>query len=219
MSNARSDRRNAALAAIDAGDVESAVALWDEQTFDAWRIAIGAPLYGREISADQLPQEASRTAQAISFTKGCYLGQEPVARIDSLGHVNWELVTFQLAATPSVAPSPTPSVAPSDAPCESDSAAGQSAAGVSAAGVLVPGAVLAVDGKPVLKIATIMPWSVVNGGPATSPGAEAPWTHAGLGYVRREARRAARSAGDAMAEGVLATPAGIVRIEPRLFHG
>jgi folate-binding protein YgfZ len=35
-----------------------------------------------------LPQELDRTARAISFTKGCYLGQETVARIDAVGHVN-----------------------------------------------------------------------------------------------------------------------------------
>lgn len=35
-----------------------------------------------------LPQELDRTGQAISFTKGCYLGQETVARLDALGHVN-----------------------------------------------------------------------------------------------------------------------------------
>src|SRR5262249_52381639 len=41
---------------------------------------------------DNLPQEVGRDAQAISFTKGCYLGQETVARIDALGHVNQLLV-------------------------------------------------------------------------------------------------------------------------------
>ena len=35
-----------------------------------------------------MPQEVGRDEQAISFTKGCYLGQETVARIDALGHVN-----------------------------------------------------------------------------------------------------------------------------------
>mgnify|MGYP003337756956 CR=1 FL=1 len=39
-----------------------------------------------------LPQEFGRTRRAISFTKGCYLGQETVARIDALGHVNRRLV-------------------------------------------------------------------------------------------------------------------------------
>ena len=38
-----------------------------------------------------MPQEVNRDAQAISFTKGCYLGQETVARIDALGHVNRKL--------------------------------------------------------------------------------------------------------------------------------
>jgi folate-binding protein YgfZ len=37
-------------------------------------------------------QEVNRDRQAISFTKGCYLGQETVARIDALGHVNQKLV-------------------------------------------------------------------------------------------------------------------------------
>jgi hypothetical protein len=39
-----------------------------------------------------LPQELGRDARAISFTKGCYLGQETVARLDALGHVNRRLV-------------------------------------------------------------------------------------------------------------------------------
>jgi len=44
-----------------------------------------------------LPQELGRDARAISFTKGCYLGQETVARLDALGHMNRRLVG--LAAT------------------------------------------------------------------------------------------------------------------------
>jgi folate-binding protein YgfZ len=55
---------------------------------EARRIEAGFPLYGQDISADNLPQEVNRNAVAISFTKGCYLGQETVARIDALGHVN-----------------------------------------------------------------------------------------------------------------------------------
>ena len=39
-----------------------------------------------------LPQELDRDAAAISFTKGCYLGQETVARLDALGHVNRRFV-------------------------------------------------------------------------------------------------------------------------------
>lgn len=63
-----------------------------EGVVDAARIEAGVPLFGRDISADNLPQEIARDAKAISFTKGCYLGQETIARIDALGHVNRQLV-------------------------------------------------------------------------------------------------------------------------------
>ena len=52
------------------------------------RLELGYPWYGVDITDDNLPQEVERTSQVISFTKGCYLGQETVARIDALGHVN-----------------------------------------------------------------------------------------------------------------------------------
>ena len=45
-----------------------------------------------DIPPKTLPQELGRDARAISFTKGCYLGQETVARLDSLGHVNRRLM-------------------------------------------------------------------------------------------------------------------------------
>ncbi len=52
------------------------------------RIESGFPWYGRDITIANLPQEVARDRQAINFNKGCYLGQETVARIDALGHVN-----------------------------------------------------------------------------------------------------------------------------------
>ena len=55
---------------------------------DGMRIEAGTPVFGRDIQLDYLPQEIGRDAQAISFVKGCYLGQETVARLDALGHVN-----------------------------------------------------------------------------------------------------------------------------------
>ncbi|MEQ8791085.1 MAG: glycine cleavage T C-terminal barrel domain-containing protein [Pirellulaceae bacterium] len=63
---------------------------------DAARIESGTPLYGTDISDANLPQEVGRDEQAISFHKGCYLGQETVARIDALGHVNRQLVGVRL---------------------------------------------------------------------------------------------------------------------------
>ncbi|MBX7168400.1 MAG: hypothetical protein K1X74_18840 [Pirellulales bacterium] len=55
---------------------------------EAERIAAGSPWYGVDITAKTLPQEVARDDRTISFTKGCYIGQETVARLDALGHVN-----------------------------------------------------------------------------------------------------------------------------------
>lgn len=60
------------------------------------RLEAGTPLFGADITPDNLPQEVGRDSRAISFTKGCYLGQETVARIDALGHVNRLLVGLKL---------------------------------------------------------------------------------------------------------------------------
>jgi folate-binding protein YgfZ len=58
------------------------------RAFDTARIEAGFPIYGRDISERNLPQEVARDELALSFVKGCYIGQETVARIDALGHVN-----------------------------------------------------------------------------------------------------------------------------------
>jgi folate-binding protein YgfZ len=62
------------------------------EAFDSARIEAGVPLFMVDFDEDSFPQEVNRDRQAISFTKGCYLGQETVARIDALGHVNQRLV-------------------------------------------------------------------------------------------------------------------------------
>ncbi|QDT32217.1 CAF17-like 4Fe-4S cluster assembly/insertion protein YgfZ [Thalassoglobus polymorphus] len=59
--------------------------------FERLRIEAGFPFAGVDISAANIAQEAARTDQTISFTKGCYLGQEPIARLDAMGHTNKEL--------------------------------------------------------------------------------------------------------------------------------
>ncbi len=59
---------------------------------DAYRIIYRTPWYNIDADQDCLPQELDRDTQAISFDKGCYLGQETVARIDALGKVNRRLV-------------------------------------------------------------------------------------------------------------------------------
>lgn len=69
----------------------------DGAAFDTARIEAGTPLFGRDITHENLPQELARDSRAISFVKGCYLGQETVARIDALGHVNRTLVGLRFA--------------------------------------------------------------------------------------------------------------------------
>jgi folate-binding protein YgfZ len=66
------------------------------ESLEAVRIEAGFPLFGQDITRDNLPQEVARDQQAISFVKGCYIGQETVARIDALGHVNKTLVGLVL---------------------------------------------------------------------------------------------------------------------------
>lgn len=73
-----------------------------EKAWISLRVEAGLPLFGVDFDETNLPQEVSRDAQAISFTKGCYLGQETIARLDALGHVNKQLATlrFDPAASP-----------------------------------------------------------------------------------------------------------------------
>ena len=61
------------------------------------RIESGWPLQGVDFDGSNLPQEVGRDVQAINFRKGCYLGQETIARIDALGHVNKRLTTIRAA--------------------------------------------------------------------------------------------------------------------------
>ena len=63
--------------------------------WEAARIEAGMPAPA-DIPEKTLPQELGRDSLAISFTKGCYLGQETVARIDALGHVNRRFVAVAI---------------------------------------------------------------------------------------------------------------------------
>ncbi len=65
--------------------------------YDVLRVERGVPVFGREITPDQLPQETGQTDRAIDFDKGCYTGQEVVARIHYRGHVNRLLRGFRHA--------------------------------------------------------------------------------------------------------------------------
>lgn len=80
----------------------SGLALAGELAVTAVRVESGEPVKGRDVDDKTIPQETGLAAEAVSFTKGCYLGQELVARIDSRGHVNRRL--RGLAVTRNVLP-------------------------------------------------------------------------------------------------------------------
>jgi tRNA-modifying protein YgfZ len=65
------------------------------QEAEQLRIERGIPLWGAELSEEVIPAEAGLDESAISFTKGCYLGQEVISRIKSIGHVNRHLRGLQ----------------------------------------------------------------------------------------------------------------------------
>lgn len=70
-------------AALGAGARE-----WSEDEYEAARIAAGVPRLGLDLDAKTIPQEAALERDAVSFSKGCFLGQELVCRLDTRGHVN-----------------------------------------------------------------------------------------------------------------------------------
>jgi folate-binding protein YgfZ len=68
------------------------------------RVEAGTPEYGVDLDESTLPQEVGRLEQTVSFTKGCYIGQETVARIRTYGHVNRSLVGLKLDEEATVSP-------------------------------------------------------------------------------------------------------------------
>ena len=69
----------------EAPEVPDGVRLCGLDAYEAVRIEAGIPAMGRELDESTIPAEAGIVAQSVSFTKGCYTGQELVARIDSRG--------------------------------------------------------------------------------------------------------------------------------------
>jgi folate-binding protein YgfZ len=60
----------------------------DEEELERFRIETRVPRWGRELDESVLPAEAGLDRTHISFSKGCYPGQEPIARLHYRGHVN-----------------------------------------------------------------------------------------------------------------------------------
>jgi folate-binding protein YgfZ len=85
--------------AREALDAELAATLSEDQ-LELRRIESGVPRWEREIDDRILPAEAGLDATHVSFSKGCYPGQEPVARLHFRGHPNRALRVLELDELP-----------------------------------------------------------------------------------------------------------------------
>jgi folate-binding protein YgfZ len=91
---------------VDAAASEGGGAI-DAEVVEAWRILSGLPAPGHELTDEHNPLEAG-LRDAVSFTKGCYVGQEVVARLNTYDKVSRILVRLEL---PPGAPVPAPGAA------------------------------------------------------------------------------------------------------------
>jgi folate-binding protein YgfZ len=83
--------------AVELLDEDVEPTLSDEEA-ERLRIEAGTPLWGKEIDDSILPAEAGLDETHVSFTKGCYPGQEPVARLRHRGKVNRSLRVLEVDA-------------------------------------------------------------------------------------------------------------------------
>jgi folate-binding protein YgfZ len=81
--------------AVEVLDGDAEPTLSDDE-LERMRIEAGTPRFGREIDDRVLPAEAGLVERAVSFTKGCYPGQEPIARLHYRGKANRRLRVLAL---------------------------------------------------------------------------------------------------------------------------
>jgi folate-binding protein YgfZ len=93
------ENRDYGVPAVEVLDAGLAPTVSDEE-LERLRIEAGTPLFGREIDDRVLPAEAGLDERAISFTKGCFPGQEPVARQHYRGKVNRRLRVLEVEGAP-----------------------------------------------------------------------------------------------------------------------
>jgi len=67
------------------------------QAFETARIEAGIPRFGADMDESNIPLECGIESRAIVYNKGCYIGQEVINRVHSVGHVNRELRALRLA--------------------------------------------------------------------------------------------------------------------------
>ncbi len=90
---------------VEAATEELGVALGSPELGDAVRVRQGLPAMGRELDESTIPAAAGIVDRSVDFTKGCYVGQELVARIDSRGNnTPTRLYAFRFSSGPLPAP-------------------------------------------------------------------------------------------------------------------
>jgi tRNA-modifying protein YgfZ len=81
-------------ATIDAAALAAGGVVGDDEGWEALRLERGVPRFGIDFDEKTYPQEASLEKTAVSFDKGCYLGQEVVCMLEMRGHVKRKLVSL-----------------------------------------------------------------------------------------------------------------------------
>jgi folate-binding protein YgfZ len=93
------DRAAAVRSAIEEAVRRVSGAMGDAVGWEALRLERGVPAFGVDFDEKTYPQEASIEKAAVSFDKGCYLGQEVVCMLELRGHVKRKLVSVVLDGT------------------------------------------------------------------------------------------------------------------------
>src|SRR4029079_6529352 len=103
VERAQADALKSALTANDAAEM-------DEATAETLRIEAGVPRFGRDMDEETIPLEAGIESRAISFTKGCYVGQEVIIRVLHRGHGRVARKLVGLTIDGSDVPQPGPQI-------------------------------------------------------------------------------------------------------------
>jgi folate-binding protein YgfZ len=90
----RASDREALLPLLEAAGLPEV----SDEAAEIVRVESGRPRFGREMTTETIPQEAGINERAVSFTKGCYIGQETVARLHYKGKPNRHLRGLRLDA-------------------------------------------------------------------------------------------------------------------------
>ena len=87
---------------IKGGDLVDGSNWMSDESLEEYRIKQGVPAWGYELNSNTLPQEALLERKSVDFHKGCYVGQEIISRLKSVGQVRRLLVglTFSEGPTP-----------------------------------------------------------------------------------------------------------------------